>query len=46
MAGGAVLDGGLVIDLSPMRSVRVDPDAGTVREPLPLAAQPRELTGG
>ena len=31
VAGGAVLDGGLVIDLSTMRSVRVDPDAGTVR---------------
>ncbi len=31
VAGGAVLDGGLVIDVSAMRSVRVDPDAGTVR---------------
>jgi FAD/FMN-containing dehydrogenase len=31
VAGGAVLDGGLVIDLSAMRSVRVDPAAGTVR---------------
>ncbi|HXH22660.1 MAG TPA: FAD-binding oxidoreductase [Dehalococcoidia bacterium] len=31
VAGGALLDGGLVIDLSPMRSVRVDAAANTVR---------------
>ena len=31
VAGNAVNDGGLVIDLSPMRGVHVDPSAGTVR---------------
>lgn len=30
-AGLAVVDGGLVIDLSPMTGIRVDPDARTVR---------------
>jgi len=31
IAGNAVCDGGLMIDLSPMKSVRVDPDARTAR---------------
>ena len=31
VAGNAVNDGGLVIDLSQMRGVHVDPDTGTVR---------------
>jgi FAD/FMN-containing dehydrogenase len=31
VAGGALIDGGLVLDLSQMRSVRVDPVARTVR---------------
>lgn len=31
VAGNAICDGGLVIDLSPMRSVRINPDAKTVR---------------
>jgi FAD/FMN-containing dehydrogenase len=31
VAGGAILDDALVIDLSLMRSVRVDPTAGTIR---------------
>ena len=31
VAGGAVLEDGLVIDLSSMRSVRVDPEGGTIR---------------
>jgi FAD/FMN-containing dehydrogenase len=31
VAGNAVNDGGIVIDLSQMRGVRVDPDANTVR---------------
>ena len=31
IAGSAVCDGGLMLDLSPMRSVRVDPKAQTAR---------------
>jgi FAD binding domain len=31
VAGTAVCDGGIVIDLSPMRRIRVDPAAGTYR---------------
>lgn len=31
VAGAALIEGGLVIDLSPMRSVHVDPSAGAVR---------------
>src|SRR5262245_49275753 len=31
IAGNAVCDGGLMLDLSPMRSVRVDPSARTAR---------------
>ncbi len=31
VAGNAVCDGGMVIDLSPMKGVRVDPAAGVVR---------------
>lgn len=31
VAGNAICDGGLVIDLSPMKSVRINPDAKTVR---------------
>src|SRR5262245_31248504 len=31
IAGSAVRDGGLMIDLSPMKSVRVDPNARTAR---------------
>lgn len=31
VAGHAVCDGGLVIDLSPMKGIRVDPQAGTAR---------------
>src|SRR4051794_18763345 len=31
VAGNAVNDGGIVIDLSQMRGVHVDPEAGTVR---------------
>jgi FAD/FMN-containing dehydrogenase len=39
VAGNAVCDGGLMIDLSPMRAVHVDPVAGTVR------AEPGVLLG-
>jgi FAD/FMN-containing dehydrogenase len=39
VAGNAVCEGGVVIDLSPMRGVRVDPAAGTVR------AEPGVLLG-
>ena len=39
VSGNAVCDGGLMIDLSPMRGVRVDPAAGTVR------AEPGVLLG-
>lgn len=31
VAGFGTCDGGLVLDLSPMKGIRVDPDAGTVR---------------
>ncbi|GAA4978208.1 FAD-binding oxidoreductase [Actinopolymorpha pittospori] len=31
VAGAAVCDGGLVVDLSPMKAIRVNPGAGTVR---------------
>jgi FAD/FMN-containing dehydrogenase len=36
-AGWAVVDDGMVIDLSHMRSVRVDPQARTVRQDEPRA---------
>ena len=35
IAGSAVCDGGVMIDLSQMKSVRVDPDRGTVRLETP-----------
>jgi FAD/FMN-containing dehydrogenase len=35
VSGNAVCDGGLMIDLSPMKSVRVDPQGKTVRAEAP-----------
>src|SRR5688500_8822882 len=35
VAGKAVTDGGLMIDLAPMKGIHVDPRARTVRSPTP-----------
>ena len=41
VSGNAVSDGGLMIDLSPMKSIRVDPQNKTVRAEASLTAKRR-----